>query len=194
MGKAKAVRPKPPRLHRQQVTLGIARAVAILALLALLAFGLVCVLVVVQGQRDEARRADAIVVLYPAVASRDHLEHALNLYQAGHAARLVLAGEDIATMQAALVSQGIPEAALLAQEASGSRYARLRSITELLYAQGLSSVLLIDSPDHLLLDLKMARDLGLTAYGSPVPGAEPEIQEVLRASLDYWQYVLLQAE
>jgi uncharacterized SAM-binding protein YcdF (DUF218 family) len=176
------------------VTLGIVRALVILVLLALLALGLVCVLVVVQGQRDEARRADAIVVLYPAVASREHLEHALNLYQEGHSARLVLAGEDIANVQAALVSQGIPEAALLAQEESGSRYAHLQGITQMLYAQGLSSVLLVDSPDRLLLDLKMARDMGLIAYGSPVPGDRPEMQEILRASLDYWQYVLLQAE
>jgi uncharacterized SAM-binding protein YcdF (DUF218 family) len=173
----------------------------IVLLLAVLAQGFVCSLVVLQGGRDETRNADAIVVLYPNVAStataaastpaNAHLDQALDLYERGLVSHVVLVGENTIAMQEILLGQGMPEEALLLEEASGGRYARMQTIANLLYRQGLRSVLLVDEPAYMLLDLKMARDLGLNAYGSPLSTDMGGPGQVMRAGLAYWHYVLL---
>jgi hypothetical protein len=49
----------------------------------------------------------------------------------------------------------------------------------------------VSDADHLLLDLKIARDMGLMAYGSPAPAQSRELQEIVQTGFEYWQYVLL---
>jgi uncharacterized SAM-binding protein YcdF (DUF218 family) len=178
----------------------VLRVLLMLLLMAVLAQGFVCSLVVLQGGRDETRSADAIVVLYPTVSdtaasasalAQAHLEQTLDLYERGLASHVVLVGENTLAMQEVLLGQGMPETALLLEESAGGRYARMQTIANLLYRQGLHSVLLVDEPAYMLLDLKMTRDLGLIAYGSPLSTEPPSAGRVMRAGLDYWQYVLL---
>jgi uncharacterized SAM-binding protein YcdF (DUF218 family) len=185
---------RPALLH-------VLRMLLIVLLLAVLAQGFVCSLVVLQGGRDETRSADAIVVLYPtatdttaasaSAAANAHLEQALDLYQRGLASHVVLVGDNTLATQEVLLGQEIPETAILLEEAAGGRHTRMQAIANLLYRQGLRSVLLVDEPASMLLDLKMARDLGLTAYGSPISTETDGPGQVMQAGLEYWQYVLL---
>jgi uncharacterized SAM-binding protein YcdF (DUF218 family) len=177
---------RPALLH-------VLRMLLIVLLLAVLAQGFVCSLVVLQGGRDETRGADAIVVLYPtaSAAANAHLEQALDLYQRGLASHVVLVGDNTLATQEVLLGQEIPETAILLEEAAGGRHTRMQAIANLLYRQGLRSVLLVDEPASMLLDLKMARDLGLTAYGSPISTETDGPGQVMQAGLEYWQYVLL---
>lgn len=178
----------------RQMLLASVQAAATLALLAIFAVAFVCVLVILQGQRDEARRADAIIILYPTASASAYLDHAVDLYQQGYSARLVLAGTSGEDVKAALVSRGVPEAALLIVEETGDIYARLHTTADVIASQQLNTVLLVDNSHNLLLDLKMARDLGLDAYGSPIPTTALDPQDVLLGGLRYWQYVLLGGE
>jgi uncharacterized SAM-binding protein YcdF (DUF218 family) len=180
--------------------LRVLRALLIVFLFAVLAQGFVCSLVVLQGGRDETRSADVIVVLYPSVPStaavsattpaQAHLDQALDLYERGIASHVVLVGENTIALQEVLLSRGMPEEAILLEESAGGRYTRMQAIASLLYRQGLRSALLVDEPAYMLLDLKMARDLGLTAYGSPLTTEAQGASQVMQAGLDYWRYVL----
>jgi hypothetical protein len=76
-------------------------------------------------------------------------------------------------------------------DASASRAAHLRAAAELAYRENIQTVLIVSHPDQLLLDLKMAGDHGLDAYGAPLPGEARAVPGIVQASLDYWRYVLL---
>lgn len=172
------------------------RTVTALVLLVLFAIGLVSGLIILQGQRDEARRVDAIVVLYPAGEARTYIDHGVKLYRLGHATRLVTIGAGSEDEALNLSREGLPEAAIFPIEQTDSRTNRLREAMDLLYEQGLQSALIVDEPSYLLLDLKVAGDLGIRAYGSP-PLLEDrafDLQEPLQASLAYWRYILLGSE
>ncbi|NJN65430.1 MAG: DUF218 domain-containing protein [Chloroflexaceae bacterium] len=184
----------------------IVRTGEVVVTLVLAALVLVGELVVLQGQRDESRRVDALVVLCAGVNDGDDgddgddditvcVNHALDRYRQGLASHLVLleAAEGAAAqhLREALATHHLPAEALLTVGRSGHDQADMQHIAALLYQHGMNRVLLVDTPDALLRHLKMARDLGLVAYGAPLPNSRsPELRAVLRASLDYWSYVL----
>ncbi len=169
------------------------RALGVLALLSLGAITLVAVLTIVQGQEDEARPVEAIVVLYPPTNPGAFVDHGVDLYRQGLAPRLVLVGTATAEQRISLIGQGIPEPALLVIEHEHGGQTRLTAVRDTLYARGTRQVLLVQEADDLLLTLKIAGDLGLEAYGSPVPATERpfDLQALLQTSLAYWRYVLL---
>lgn len=175
----------------QQILVPTLRIIALFCGMALVAIAFVCTLVVLQGQRDEQQRVDVIVVLPYNQPDRAHLDYALELYRRGYAPRLLLTGTNVADMQANLVSRGVPEAALLTLPETDDEFVRMQDVADLLHAQGIHSTLLVNEPENMLLDLKMMRDLGLSAYGSPLPDDPVDAQRVFQASLNYWQYVLL---
>jgi uncharacterized SAM-binding protein YcdF (DUF218 family) len=72
----------------------------------------------------------------------------------------------------------------------------LQNAAALARANGINSVLLVSDPFHMLRSLKMARDLGLAAYGSPtrtspisVNWAE-EARYIVRESWAYLVYLV----
>jgi uncharacterized SAM-binding protein YcdF (DUF218 family) len=160
---------------------------------ALAALVLVWVLAYLQGQRDDAQQADAIVVLYAPTSEQHYVGHALNLYERQLADTVVLAGDNSQELKDTLARDGVPAEDLLSVDTSPASAARTRisRIAELAYAQGVRSIVLVSDADHLLLDLKIARDMGLMAYGSPAPAQSRELQEIVQTGFEYWQYVLL---
>lgn len=167
------------------------RTTGVLFLLMFVALVLVALLTVIQAKRDETQQVDAIVVLNTGSFPELTLNHALELYRRGYAARLLLTGTQVAEMHAILISQGVPEVALLVADESSQRTARMRKARTLAQAEGVNSVLLVGEPEQLLLDLKMAHDMGLNAYGAPDPDVPLDMQRVVQSSLDYWQYILM---
>lgn len=169
------------------------RVVLTLGAICITALGIVCLLILIQGQRDQARRVDAIVVLHLPASPPEHLEEAVRLYREGHAARVLLAGTSLEEAQAVLMNQGIPDEVLHLPEAdSAARLPSMRQVAELASGQNIGSVLLVSAPHELLLDLKIASDLGLQAYGSPIPTTTLDMPDVVYAGLAYWRYVLLE--
>jgi uncharacterized SAM-binding protein YcdF (DUF218 family) len=139
-----------------------------------------------QGTHDDRRAADAILVLGaaqwngdPSPILRARLDHALVLYWEGYAPRLVLTGgvgegdeySEAAVAAHYLREQGVPEQAILLEEQGRSSRESIQTAAELLATEGLSRVLLVSDPPHMLRILRMAQSAGLEAYGSAAQGS-----------------------
>jgi uncharacterized SAM-binding protein YcdF (DUF218 family) len=135
-----------------------------------------------QGQRDERRPADAIVVMgaaeydgRPSPVFRARLDHAVSLYRDGLAPVLVVTGgkaEGDRTTEAAVardfaISAGVPADSILVEDRGRTTLESLRTVGDMLRARGVRDVLFVSDRAHMLRVLRMARDQGLTSYGSP---------------------------
>jgi hypothetical protein len=176
-------------MTRQRILQHILRIVSIFTILALVAVFLVALLIVVQGQRDESRSTEALLVLPTTKPSPLLVDHILDLYHQGYAPQILLVGQDMQPIYDALVEKHQPEATLLLLE-TAQNPALYEAIVGT-YQQGIQTVLLIDRPETMLLHLKMARDMGMNAYGSPLP-TTPNPGALMLASLTYWRYVLFE--
>jgi uncharacterized SAM-binding protein YcdF (DUF218 family) len=135
-----------------------------------------------QGGRDDRQPADAIVVLgaaqydgRPSPVFRARLEHAVGLYREGLAPYLVVTGgkalgdrttEADAARQFAL-ERGVPPDAILIEDRSRTTLESLTAVAGLLRERGLTSAVFVSDRTHMLRVLRMARDLGIVASGSP---------------------------
>jgi len=135
-----------------------------------------------QGQLDEQRPADAIVVMgaaqydgrpSPIFAAR--LDHAVSLFQAGIAPTLVVTGgkadgdrtTEAASARAYAIARGVPSAAILVEDRSRTTQESIRSVSTLLREKGISQAIFVSDRPHMLRVLRMAHDDGITAWGSP---------------------------
>lgn len=135
-----------------------------------------------QAGRDERRSADAIVVLgaaqydgrpSPLFAAR--LDHAIALYHAGLAPRLIVTGgkregdrtTEAASARAYAIRHEVPPDAILTEDASRTTLQSIRAVANLMDEAGLRTALFVSDPTHMLRVLRMAADSGIDGYGSP---------------------------
>jgi uncharacterized SAM-binding protein YcdF (DUF218 family) len=134
------------------------------------------------GNRDERRPVDAIVILgaaqyngRPSEIFRSRIEHAIQLYDDGLAPYLVVTGgkaegdrtTEAATARAIALQGGVPASAILVEDRGRTTLQSLRGTAELLREHGLSTALFVSDRTHMLRVLRIARDEGIEAYGSP---------------------------
>ena len=135
-----------------------------------------------QGQVDEERPADAIVVMgaaqYNGVPSRvfaARLDHAVALYFAGIAPRIVVTGgkaegdrtTEAAAGRAFAMELGVPADAILVEDQSRTTLESIRAVSALLAANDTHSAVFVSDRPHMLRVLRMASDVGITGWGSP---------------------------
>ncbi|HVL54182.1 MAG TPA: YdcF family protein [Vitreimonas sp.] len=140
-----------------------------------------------QGNRDERRQADAIVVLgaaqydgRPSPVFRARLDHAVALHHEGVAPWLVVTGgkqegdrtTEAAAARAFAVSHGVDPDAILVEDRGRTTLESLRTVGAMLRERGLTHVVFVSDRTHMLRVLRIARDQGLTPYGSPT-GSSP---------------------
>ena len=158
------------------------RTLAIWLLAALLSYqGVVAAAVWWYGAHDDRRPADAILVLgaaqwngAPSPILSARLDHALALYRAGYAPRLVVTGgvgpgdqySEAAVSADYLIERGVPAEAILREERGHSSRESIGAASDMLATYGLSRVLLVSDPPHMLRSLRLAHAAGLDAYGS----------------------------
>jgi uncharacterized SAM-binding protein YcdF (DUF218 family) len=135
-----------------------------------------------QGQKDEQRPADAIVVMgaaqydgrpSPVFASR--LDHGVELYLAGKAPRLIVTGGKAAgdrTTEAAVgrafaVERGVPPDAIVVEDRSRTTLESIRAVAGLLKEDNAGTAIFVSDRPHMLRVLRMAADAGIIAWGSP---------------------------
>jgi uncharacterized SAM-binding protein YcdF (DUF218 family) len=135
-----------------------------------------------QGERDDRRPADAIVVLgaaqydgrpSPRFAAR--LDHAVELYRAGIAPRLILTGgkasgdrtTEAASARVYAMRHGVPREAILMDEESRTTLESIRAVGDLLRGNDLDDAIFVSDRPHMLRVLRMAADDGIDAWGSP---------------------------
>lgn len=134
------------------------------------------------GQRDEARAADAIVVLgaaqydgRPSPVLQARLDHAIRLYDRGLAPVLILTGGTGVgdTVSEAVVGgryavrAGVPNDKILTERVGTGSIESMKGVAGLMAHHGLESAVLVSDPFHMLRLRLLALREGITAYSSP---------------------------
>lgn len=140
------------------------------------------VAVVDRGQRDEARPADAIIVLgaaqysgRPSPVLKARLDHAIKLWKRGLAPMLVLTGgtgpgdttSEAAVGQRYAIKQGVPASAIHMETEGRTTMESLHGVAALGELGDHPSVILVSDPFHMLRLSILARRLGMTPLTSP---------------------------
>lgn len=138
--------------------------------------------IAVYGRRDEARAADAIVVLgaaqyngHPSPVLEARLEHALELYRAGRAPTLIMTGGQAPgdTVSEAMVSKrwairhGVPRGAVLVETTGMTTRESMRAVSRVMRTRGMHSAVLVSDPFHMLRLKLLAMQMGVQGYTSP---------------------------
>ena len=144
-----------------------------------------------QGEIDEVRRADAIVVLgaaqfsgQPGGVFEARLQHAVDLYKQHYAPYLIVTGgklpDDItteaATARAWAIANGVPKEAILGENTGRNTLESLEGVAAIMRAHHFESALFVSDRTHMLRVLRMAADLGLTAWSSPTPTSPTDLE------------------
>jgi uncharacterized SAM-binding protein YcdF (DUF218 family) len=151
--------------------------------------------ILAQGERDDARPADAIVVLgaaqydgRPSPVFRARLEHAVALYHEGIAPFLVVTGgkadgdrtTEAASARAYAIANGVPPDAILVEDEARTTLQSIRAVGALMRASDLQSAVFVSDRQHMLRVLRMAADEGLIGWGSPTTTSPLEGDAVAR--------------
>jgi uncharacterized SAM-binding protein YcdF (DUF218 family) len=138
--------------------------------------------VMIWSSRDEARPADAIVVLgaaqyagRPSPVLRARLDHALDLWRRHLGKILILTGGTGAgdtTSEAAVgrtyaMKRNVPDTVILMETLGRTTSESMRAVAGMLEARGLQTALLVSDPFHMLRLRVLARRFGFTPYTSP---------------------------
>jgi vancomycin permeability regulator SanA len=136
------------------------------------------------SRRDEARRAEAVVVFgaaqyngRPSPVLRARLDHAVELFERGFADRVVVTGGrrpgdrfTEATASARYLSlKGISDRSILRVVSGTNSWQSLASAANELKKRGMTDVLLVSDGFHNARITAMAKELGLAAHASPSP-------------------------
>lgn len=180
------------------------RWLGFLPLFAVFAWACLLVAVFAFGRRDEARPADAIIVLgaaqydgRPSPVLKARLDHAIDLYRRDVARTLILTGgvgvgdtvSEAEVGRRYAVRQGVPRGRIVLEPAGLSTEQSMTTVRGLMEERGLKTAVLVSDPFHMLRLRIMAAGLGIRAYSSPtrsspIAGDSPaEWKHVLRESL-----------
>ena len=134
------------------------------------------------GRSEQAQPVDAIVVMgaaqydgrpSPQLAAR--LDHVVEIWPDGDAPLVVVTGgnqpgDRFTEAQASatyLIERGVPEGAILLENAGSDTIDSLDRVAAMLDELGLDTVLIVTDPYHALRSRMVAEEQGLTAYVSP---------------------------
>lgn len=138
--------------------------------------------VLVWGMRDGARPSDAIVVLgaaqydgRPSPVLKARLDHALVLWKRGMAPHMILTGgrgagdttTEAAVGRAYMLRHGVPDSALLLENAGRSTSESLGSVARLMSERQLAEAILVSDPFHMMRLQILAWRYQLHAVPSP---------------------------
>jgi uncharacterized SAM-binding protein YcdF (DUF218 family) len=171
------------RAAKAKQAIKVARRTVTIAMLTVFFMWLVsAVTVLFWSSRDEARPAQAIVVLgaaqyagKPSPVLRARLDHALDLWNRHLASLLILTGgtgSGDTTSEAAVgrtyaKKHGVPDSAILVENEGRTTSESMRAVAGMLEVRGLQSALLVSDPFHMLRLRILARRFGFTPYTSP---------------------------
>lgn len=184
--------------RRRGMSLGSAlRRVTVVAGLAAIGLAVFTVWrIASQGERDERRPADAIVVLgaaqfngTPSPVFEARLDHAIELYRQGLAPYLVVTGGkisgDVTTEAAAArtyaTERGVPADAVLSEDEGRTTEESIAGVATLFEARDLHTAVFVSDRTHMLRVLRMAEDRGIESWGSPTTTSPVDQDEGRRA-------------
>ena len=149
-----------------------------------------------QGYTDEARPADAIVVLgaaqydgTPSPVFQARIDHAVQLWKDGLAPWFVVTGgsaagdrvTEAAAARSYAIDQGIPLASIIGENRGTNTLGSMRALQQLFRENGIRTAIFVSDRGHMLRVLRLASDLGIEAYGSPTEDSPSDATLVSRA-------------
>lgn len=152
------------------------------------------------GRRDEARRADAIVVLgaaqyvgRPSPVLRARVDHAVSLWKRGLAPTLILTGgtgvgdttSEAAVARKYAMSQGVPDRAIVIEIKGRTTSESMRAVARIMDDREQRSVILVSDPFHMLRLSILARRFGLKPYTSPT-----RTSPITSNREEHWKYMV----
>lgn len=176
------LRPVRPFYLRRRVMLAGAGILVLLWLASLAS-------VLVWALEDDARKADAIIVMgaaqyqgKPSPVLRVRLDHALALWQRGLAPNVLLTGgigegdtvSEAEVSRAYVMARGVPDSAILLENEGRTSAQSLRAAVGILREQELHTAIVVSDPFHMLRLEILGRRYGIDPYTSPAlpgPGA-----------------------
>lgn len=146
-----------------------------------------------QGFQDERRPAGAVVVLgaaeyngRPSPIYESRLQHAVDLFKTGDYRYLFVTGgkqPGDRTTEAAVgrqfaIDQGVPADRILMENQGRNTLESLDAVRSTLAARSIHDAVFVSDRSHMLRVLRIAADLGITAYGSPTPNSPGDTDPV----------------
>lgn len=171
-----------PRRRKGPLPFRIIRGLLRLALLLVACWALTLAAIAIYGRRDEARPADAIVVLgaaqyngHPSPVLEARLDHAVDLYRRGIAKTLIMTGGQAPgdTVSEAVVGRryavraGVPRSAILVETTGMTTRESMAAVGRLMHDRRLNSAVMVSDPFHMLRLKLLARQVGVKGYTSP---------------------------
>jgi uncharacterized SAM-binding protein YcdF (DUF218 family) len=159
--------------------------------------------VLLTGRRDEARPADAIVVLgaaqyegRPSPVLRARLDHALELYRRGLAPVVIVTGgigvgdttSEAKVGRNYLAKHGVPDSAIFMEARGLTTSQSLHSVRTMVDALPGRSVLLVSDPFHMLRLSILASRLGMEPFTSPT-----RTSPIAASPIEQLKYVLAES-
>ncbi len=180
-------------------------------LAVIIVFGASAIAIVSYSGNDATTSCDAAIVLgagifgdEPSPVFRERLNHGIFLYQNGYVTTLILTGgvgdgaaeSEAAVAKRYVMSQGVPEDAILIEEQSRITEQNLMYAKELMDEKALATAIIVSDPLHMKRAMLMAKDFGITAYPSPTPttmyrSLRTQIPFLLRETYFYVGYCVL---
>jgi uncharacterized SAM-binding protein YcdF (DUF218 family) len=185
--------------RRKQAFVNARRILTIIVLTTIALWAVSAAAVLVWSSRDEARPAQAIVVLgaaqyagRPSPVLRARLDHALELWGRHLSSLLILTGgtgSGDTTSEAAVGrtyarKHGVPDSAIVEENEGRTTSESMRAVAGILEARGLQSALLVSDPFHMLRLRILARRFGFTPYTSPT-----RTSPISPNSEERWKYI-----
>lgn len=156
----------------------------LLLLVVLWLVGVACYIVWV-GNRDQAQPADVIIVLgaaaydaKPSPVFEERIRHGIDLYKRGLARTLIFTGgygglgarfSEAQVGRRYALRQGVPEKAILIESVSRNTHENLRQAAALMQTHDLHRAIVVSDPLHMARALRISKELGISAVGSPTP-------------------------
>jgi uncharacterized SAM-binding protein YcdF (DUF218 family) len=181
--------------------------------LSLLFFCTLCLRIYIQGTKDEATRADVIIVLgaaqwneQPSPVLQARLDHAIALYNKGVAPGLIMTGgvgegdqlSEAEVSRNYIINHSISRSMVLTEQEGRTSLQSIKAAKQIMDERGMKSAILVSDPFHMLRILRMAEDLGIEAYGSPTRTSPisknkwVEFKYVARECVFYLTYLLFE--
>ncbi len=152
------------------------------------------------GERDEAAPADAIIVLgaaaydsRPSPVLEERLRHGIDLYQRGLAGRLIFTGgygghgarySEAQVGRRYALRHGVAPEAILIESVSRTTRQNLQQAARLMRSNGLRRAIVVSDPLHMARALRLSREAGIEALGSPTPTTR------FRSFSTQWKFLL----
>lgn len=157
---------------------------------------------------DNARHADAIVVLgasqwngQPSPVFKSRLDQAYDLYNKNFSEKIILTGgmgdgenfSEAKSGEVYLVEKGIKEDYIFMEEKGKTSKESLNEVVRILKEQNLGTIILVSDGFHMMRIKKMASDLGIETYVSPAKDGPINKNKLIQLKYyirESWVYIL----